>query len=120
MMPQPSFALRVLAAAGGPVPPDTTVEVRWSAADEPAFHLDDKATWGTLETANVVCDVDPNAPPPTNLTALACSLWTAGPTEVIVSAKGYVSKDRTFTQDPSTDCNPEPTPIEIEIDAKQP
>ncbi len=120
MLPQPSFALRVLASAGGPLPPDTTVEVKWSAAEEPPFHLDDKATWGTLETANVVCDVDPNEPPPTDLVALECSLWTAGATEVTVSAKHYVAKVRTFTPDPSTECNPEPTPIEIEIDAEQP
>lgn len=120
MMPTPSFALRVLAAAGGPVPPDTTVLVKWSAGEEPEFHLDDKSTWGTLENANIVCDVDPTAPPPTDLAALECSLWTAGPTEVIVSAKGFVPKDRTFSPDPSTDCNPEPTPIEIEIDAEQP
>jgi hypothetical protein len=120
MMPKPLFALRVLAAAGGPVPPDTTVAVKWSAGEEPEFHLDDKATWGTLETGNVVCALDATAPPPTDLVALECSLWTSGPTEVIVSAKDFVTKDRTFSPEPSTDCNPDPTPIEIEIDAEQP
>ena len=117
MTPKPSFALKVLVSKGGPVPPDTTVEVRWSAGEEPPFRLDDPKTWGTLETANVVCDVDHDKPPPEDLPALTCSLWTSGPTEVTVSAKGFVTKDRTFTQDPSTDCSPDPTPIEVELDA---
>ena len=116
MTPKPSFSLRVLVSAGGPLPPDTTVEVRWSAAKEPPFHLDDPSTWSTLETANIVCDVDATMPPPTDLAVLTCSLWTSGPTEVTVSAKGYITKDRTFTEDPSADCNPDPTPIEMEMD----
>lgn len=116
MTPKPTFTLRVKVAAGGPLPPDTTVEVRWSAAEEPAFHLDDPSSWSTLETANIVCDVDPAKPPPVDLPVLTCSLWTSGPTEVTVSAKGFLTKDRTFTQDPSTDCNPDPTPIEMELD----
>jgi len=115
MTPQPTFALRVLAEAGGPVPPDTTVEIMWSAGDEPPFHLDDSATWGSLETSNIVCDVDAAEPPPTDLLVLACALWTSSPTQVRVSAKGYVTKDHTYTAEPSSPCEPEPTPIEIEL-----
>src|SRR5262245_46674077 len=76
-VPQPTFALRVLAASGGPVPNDTTIEVIWSAGAEPPFHLDQPMTWGTLENSNIVCDVDPGAPPPQDLQVLTCALWTS-------------------------------------------
>jgi hypothetical protein len=116
VVPEATFALRVLAADGGPVPPDTTIDVMWSAGKEPSFHLDQPETWGTLETANVVCDVDPAAPLPVDLLVLACDLWTSSPTEVRVSAEGYGAKKNTYMADPPTDdCNPEPTPIEIEL-----
>lgn len=117
VVPEATFALRVLAADGGPVPSDTTVQVMWSAGEEPAFHLDQPETWGTLETANVVCDVDPEQPPPADLAVLACDLWTSSPTEVHVSAEGYVAKKHTYTAEPASDCNPQPTPIEIELQA---
>lgn len=114
VVPQPTFALSVLAEAGGPLPPDTTVQVRWSAGDEPPFHLDDPASWPTLDSSSVQCDVDPDAPP-TGLEKLTCALWTASPTEVSVSAQGYVTEEHTYTAEPMTGCNPEPTPIEIEL-----
>lgn len=117
--PQPTFALRVLEEAGGFVPPDTTIEVMWSAGNEAPFHLDDPETWGTLETSNMVCDVDPAQPPPKDLIRLNCALWTSSPTAVRVSAKGYATKERTYTAEPMTACEPEPTPIEIELAAKQ-
>jgi hypothetical protein len=117
--PQPTFALRVLDEAGGFVPPDTTIEVSWSAGVEPAFHLDDPSTWGTPES-NVICDVDPSQPPPEDLPVLSCALWTASPTEVEVSAKGFITKGNTYKADPVSGCDPEPTPIEIELPADHP
>ncbi|MFT3775430.1 MAG: hypothetical protein QM820_59545 [Minicystis sp.] len=52
-------------ATNGPVPPDTKLLVSWSAGAEPTFSLNDPKTWSTLaDGANVVCDVDPNQPPP--------------------------------------------------------
>lgn len=112
--PLPTFALSVLAQAGGPLPPDTTVEIRWSAGDEAPFHLDDPTSWPTLDSASFQCDVDPAAPP-LDLEVLSCALWTASPTEVTVSAGGYVTEKHTYMAEPSSDCNPRPTPIEIEL-----
>ncbi|MEZ4301955.1 MAG: hypothetical protein R3B70_43885 [Polyangiaceae bacterium] len=119
-VPGPTFALRVLEESGGPVPPGTVIEVHWSAGDEPPFKLDQPSTWGTLETSNLVCDVDPSLPPPEDLAMLECVLWTSSPTEVTVSAKGYITEQHTFTADPSTECNPDPTPIEVELAAEAP
>ncbi len=113
-VPLPTFELRVLAQEGGPVPPDTTVEVTWSAGKELPFHLDEPETWGTLETSNIVCDVDPSAPPPVDLIVLSCALWTSSPTQVRVSAKGHVPQEDTYVAEPAEEC-PEPTPIEIEL-----
>lgn len=113
-VPLPTFELRVLAQEGGPLPPDTTVEVTWSAGKELPFHLDEPETWGTLETSNIVCDVDPSAPPPVDLIVLSCALWTSSPTEVRVAAKGHVAQEDTYTSEAAEEC-PEPTPIEVEL-----
>lgn len=119
-VPQPTFLLKVLAQAGGPIPPDTTILVHWSAGKEPPFHLDDPTTWPTLDTSSVQCELDRDAPPPVDLTMLTCALWTASPTAVSVSADGYVTEEGTYTAEPSTECNPEPTPIEIELALEDP
>jgi hypothetical protein len=59
----PNLTLTVRADEG-PVPPDTRIRVRWSAADEPEFALDAPGTWKTLDDGvNVVCAVDRTAPP---------------------------------------------------------
>lgn len=115
-VPQPTFVLSVLAEAGGPIPPDTTVKVHWSAGDEPPFHLDDPPSWPMLDSASIQCDVDPQQPP-IDLERLTCALWTASPTEVSVSAQGFVTEQHTYTAEPTSDCDPEPTPIEIELAA---
>jgi hypothetical protein len=114
-VPQPTFALAVLEKQGGPVPPDTTVQIHWSGGDEPPFHLDDPSSWPTLQTASFTCDVDPGAPPPVDLPVLTCALWTSSPTEVSVAAQGFVAQAGTYTADPTSDCNPAPTPIAIEL-----
>lgn len=114
--PAPAFVLTIRAAAGGPVPPDTTLRVTWSAGEEPEFHLDDPTTWATLETSNLVCDVDPTAPPPVDLPALTCALWTASPCEIRVTAKGFEPHEHTYSAMPSGECNPEPTAVEIEME----
>jgi hypothetical protein len=112
----PNLTLTVRADEG-PVPPDTRIRVRWSAADEPEFALDAPGTWKTLDDGvNVVCAVDRTAPPPTDLPALVCELWTNGATHVEVLAKGYVTRDETFTPDTSEDCSgPVPTDVAVEL-----
>jgi hypothetical protein len=114
-VPQPTFRLKVLTQQGDPVPPDTAVQIHWSAGDEPPFHLDDPSSWPTLDTASFKCDVDPAAPPPVDLPALECALWTSSPTEVSVLAEDYVPHQDTYMAEPASTCNPEPTPIEIEL-----
>lgn len=111
--------LSVLVQDGSAVPPDTTVQIHWSAGDEPPFHLDDPSTWPTLDTASFECDVDQGAPPPADLPVLTCSLWTSSPTEVRVTAEGYVVHQETYTAEPTDGCNPEPSPIEIELVAEK-
>lgn len=115
MTPKPTFTLQIRAKKGEPVPPDTTVEVRWSAGVEPVFRLDDPTSWATLETANIVCDLDHDKPPPKNLSSLECDLWTSSPTEVQVSAKGYQPSKGTYSQAATAECSPDPTPIEVDL-----
>ena len=97
------------------LPPDTTVTVRWSAGEEPAFVLGDPATWKTLEDgSNLVCDVDHDQPAPTDLTELHCELWTAGATEVEIQAEGYLDYLDTLTPLEKEDCDL-PVPSEHEL-----
>ncbi len=116
VQPQPTFALHVSAADQNPIPPDTTVYVAWSAGIETPFKLDEMETWGTLETSNVVCDVDPMAGPPSDLKMLSCVLWTSSPTEVKVTAKGYATVEGTYSELPSAECQKEPTPIDVVLE----
>jgi hypothetical protein len=114
-MPVALFTLHVTSAAGA-LPADTTVEVMWSAGTEPTFHLDDKSTWKTLSNANLVCDVDPEKPAPTDLQELVCHLWTSGATEVQVYAKGYTPYDKTSSPKLSEKCQaPIPSDILVEL-----
>jgi hypothetical protein len=112
----PLFTIEVT-AEGGPVPIDTSITVDWSAGTEPTFVLSDKATWKTADDgANVVCDVDPAAPVPQALAALACELWTSGPTAVFVEAKGFVPYKETLTPGKSEACEgPMPTAAKIQL-----
>ena len=115
MGPQAMFEL-TLKAANGPVPPSTTLDVSWSAGPEPTFALDDPSTWKTIEEANVVCDVDPTQPPPHDLAALVCHLWTGGATKVVVNAKGYTRFEKTYVPTQSEHCNSRvPTAVSVEI-----
>jgi hypothetical protein len=116
MGPHPSFTLEIT-AADGPVPMDTQIAVKWSAGEEPVFMLSDASTWKTLETANIACSVDPKAPPPTNLMTLSCELWTSGATEIRITAKGYTTSDKTYTQMTSDRCTmPLLTDIKVKLD----
>jgi hypothetical protein len=100
-----------ISAEDGPLPDDTTLRVTWSAGHEPAFALDDPATWQSLdEGANVVCDVDPSVLP---TSALRCELWTSGPTEVVIDAKGYAKVDETFSPEVTDACGPVPTEVTV-------
>lgn len=114
--PQPMFTLTIT-AADGPVPPDTSLEVTWSAGSEPTFKLANPATWKTLDMgANVVCAVDPKSPPPKDLTELVCSLWTSGPTEVTVAADRYQTHTETLVPTMNELCEgPVPTAVKIEL-----
>lgn len=110
-LPPTALYTLVIRAEEGPLPSDTTLEVRWSAGDEPVFVLDDQSTHLTLEDgSNVVCDV-PDTPKPESLT---CELWTSGATEVEVTATGYDDHVETLTPDKMEDCD-EPIPSETEI-----
>lgn len=103
-------------AAGGPVPMDTTLAVSWSAGAEPSFTLDDPKTWSTLDDANLVCDVDPQQPPPTDLVELWCQLWTSGVTHVKVTAHGYAPYESMLKPKYSTACKgPVPTTVKVTL-----
>src|SRR5690606_17663233 len=55
--PVPLFTITIHAPSG-PLPPNTTLNVTWSAGEEPEFKLSDATTWKTLDDdANVVCEV---------------------------------------------------------------
>jgi hypothetical protein len=119
MAPEPMLTITVR-AQDGPVPPDTSLRVTWSVGEEPIFRLDDPSTWKTLEDANVVCDVDRTQPPPEDLPALSCQLWTNGPTRVEVQATGYQAYDETLTPGSSELCEgPVPKHVDIEIVREQ-
>ncbi|MGK4002936.1 hypothetical protein WMF31_09970 [Sorangium sp. So ce1036] len=103
-------------APGGSVPPDTTVHIAWSAAEEPTFVLNDPTTWKTLEEANLVCAVDRTKPPPDALEALVCELWTAGVTRVEISGTGYEDFEQTLAPVMSEECEAFiPQTVDIEL-----
>jgi hypothetical protein len=110
------FSLTI-AAEDGPLPPDTSLEVTWSAGPEPVFSLDDPSTWGTPEQgANVVCDIGPTGGPPPTLEQLKCDLWTSGPTEIVVKGDDYAAYKDTLVPMQSEICEgPIPTEIEIKL-----
>jgi hypothetical protein len=114
--PVATFTLAVT-AADGPVPPDTSITVSWSAGQEPVFLLSDPTTWKTLDDGtNVVCHLDRTLPPPMDLTLLVCDLWTSGPTLVRVEAQDYATHEETFNPEMSEQCGgPIPTEIAVEL-----
>lgn len=115
MGPQAMFEL-TLKADEGPLPPSTKIDVSWSAGQEPTFALDDPSTWKTIEQANLVCDIDPSKPPPQDLAALVCHLWTTGATNLIVKAKGYTRFEKTYVSAYSDHCmSLVPTAVSVEI-----
>jgi len=106
----------IIKAASGPVPEDTELLVSWSAGLEPTFSLDDPKTWKSLADANLICDVDPALPPPTDLAALVCHLWTSGVTHVQVGAGGYTSYESTLKPKYSAKCKgPVPTDVAVTL-----
>jgi hypothetical protein len=112
--PQPMFTISI-SAADGPVPPDTSLAVTWSAGSEPLFVLSDSSTWATLEDgANVVCNVDPKDPPSGPLEALVCRLWTSGPTEIVVAAQSYQNHTETLVPTMSERCDG-PLPEDVAV-----
>lgn len=116
MGPQAMFTLTIT-AEGAVVPADTHVLVSWSAGTEPEFQLDDKKSWKTLDDANLVCDVDPHGPPPTNLSALVCQVWSNGATKVVVSAAGFTTFEKTYVPLLSEHCHgPVPTLVDVELE----
>lgn len=112
--PVPLFAVRIT-AADGRVPPDTTLLVRWSAAEEPTVDLREPDSWPSVEEgANVDCDIPDGATPPLELDTLRCELWTSGPTYVEIAAEGYRTVEQTLTP-PDGDCDP-PATSEVELE----
>jgi hypothetical protein len=115
MGPQAMFDLTITAHDGS-VPLSTTLDVSWSAGEEPRFSLDDPSTWKTIDQANVVCDIDATKPPPDQLPALVCHLWTTGATNVVVMAKGYTTFEMTYASTFSDHCKAlVPTAVSVEL-----
>lgn len=115
-LPEALFTLKVR-AKDGPLPPDTSVRVKWTAGEEPVFVLSDKDTWKTLDDgSNMQCDVDHDAPVPADLEELRCELWTSSATEIEVTAIGYVSVEQTAQPMEVEGCDePVPSVVEIEL-----
>lgn len=111
MTPMPMFTVTISTEAGT-VPPDTSLTVTWSEGQEPTFKLNDPTTWSSTDEANVVCEVDPSLPPPTDLAALVCRLWTSGATEIEIKADGYSRHTETLVPMQSEECEG-PVPKEI-------
>jgi hypothetical protein len=111
--PQPLFNVTIKAESGA-VPSDTAVHVAWSAGEEPPFVLDDPATWKTSDQGAIVCDVERDAAPPTDMSALVCHLWTSGATEVTITAKDYAPYKNTLAPRESERCGgPIPTDVDV-------
>lgn len=104
-------------AEDGPVPTDTKLRVRWSAAEEPEFDLADPETWKSVEDgSNVDCNLPPDATPPVTLEELVCELWTSGATDVEVLADGYLTVEETLTPAEMDECEvPVPSDVELEL-----
>jgi len=112
MTPMPMFTVTI-STEQGIVPPDTSLTVTWSEGQEPVFRLNDPTTWSSADDeANVVCEVDPALPPPTDLAALVCRLWTSGATEIEVKADGYSRHIETLVPMQSEACEG-PVPKEV-------
>lgn len=123
--PEALFTLRVSTDDAAQLPEDTTVTVRWSAGEEPAFVLNDPTTHKTLEDgSNVVCapalgsggagQGGARGVGGGGAWALACDLWTSGTTEVTVTATGYPETVETFKPETIDDCEM-PVPSEVEL-----
>jgi hypothetical protein len=110
--PKPLYTVTIT-TPGKPVPPDTTLHVVWSAGEE-TFALDNPSTWKTLDDGiNVVCAVQRDAGPPTDLDELVCQLWTTGATEVEVTANGYMEHEETLRPLESELCDAVPADVTV-------
>jgi hypothetical protein len=114
--PEPLFTIHIVAAAGS-LPNDMTLQVTWSAGQEPLFALQDPESWKTLEDgSNVACDIDRDAGSPGDLEQLSCELWTSGATLVEVSGTGFVPFEETLTPEKLDDCEaPVPSDVDVEL-----
>jgi len=106
--PHPTFRLTVR-CADGTVPPDATVNVKYSGGVEQfdASHPDDtpKSVFCTLHHDG---DLDASSLQDASvgsggISEVVCELWTDGPATVRVSASGYPDVEETFYPD-SDDC----------------
>jgi hypothetical protein len=112
--PRPNLLLDVR-AAGGALPPDTTIVADWSGGEAGPWVLDDPKTWRPLDESNLVCDVDPQNPPKLPLMQLHCQVWTTGATRIRVSAPGRSPFDRTLAP-PVMPCTP---PARVTVDLEE-
>lgn len=101
--PRAAFELAISAETGA-LPQDLRLEVEWSAGVEPVFLLDDPSTYASLDSANVVCDVDATLPAPTELSVLRCDLWTPGVTKLRISALDYITYEESLMPQQIDDC----------------
>ena len=107
----------LMTATDGSLPSDMTLAVRWSAGEEPLFDLADPSTWQSVEDgSNVDCNVPAGATPPVDIEELRCELWTSGPTDVEVTAAGYLTVEETLTPPEVDECDvPVPSVTEVEL-----
>lgn len=124
--PEALFTIEI-ATEEGKLPLDTTVAVRWSAGEEPAYVLNDPTTHKTLEDgSNVVCQPGGSVGAGGaggmggmggqggGLAVLSCQLWTSGTTEVTVTATGYPELLETLKPETLDGCD-SPIPSDVEL-----
>lgn len=108
--PAPLFTL-TLSAGDEPLPDDTTLQVTWSAGEEPAFVLGQPETHLTLDDgSNSVCVAGQGTP----TKQVVCELWTSGATLVEVEASGYEAYSETLAPDEREGCDL-PVPSEVDV-----
>jgi hypothetical protein len=113
--PGPTFRL-TLTAAAGPLPGDTSLEVRYGGGTEPYPPLASKPPQSVFCHAGADAGADASATiPDAGADALVCDLWTNGPATVEVRAQGYPDLSQSFV--PTRDeCGIHLTLVDMELE----
>jgi hypothetical protein len=96
-----------LRAAGGPLPPDTTVEVQYGGGVE-SYRVDA----GMQSQEVVLCDDDAPETGVGGVTVVHCKLWTQGAATVKVTASGFPPVEQTLEAKAQGKCI-QTVPVEI-------